>query len=507
MRTLKYILSAVSLLLLLAGTALSQTIHTWYYGPSATMTTNFTGPLAAYVHPDSCLGNVTGLSYVLLDARTAPVFRSNAPANIKATYDSLTNRTSLMRSKVFQIRGLSNNLVSEIHINLFDDRNGLAPADTCKCDHIVRTGVRGVWACATNERQSGRYIGFVWLGETAAIDIIANSPGGYWAWYETVIHEFSHTQFATEYDSSGVSIQNKWGHNGITISYGGDEGHWGSELQADQQSPLDEGLATFWGLEKNRVGRDSLVAWLNDTTARLILGSHSFLTGIPEMWNSPHRVLYTGTIPANRTITPPGWNPIRLVSPHIQTGAGYQLRAFKWLDVPGKYCFYNEQMFQAYALMFYEQSAVDPVKSFDMMLNAAKKLTPPNNRLRYPAAFANALANELETYARSAEGRTAQSRNTLVSSMLAYALYDIVTHFGMSEDDMKREFRINMETYKPIPKPKAYDEYWADRAALEKRLCPFLGGSDCNRGTGPINIIQAAQEARTYFRDARRILR
>ena len=484
-----------------------QNIRMFFYAPDAAINSNFTGATAAYINADRCSGDSTGYSYVLLDATTAPIFRTMAPPGIRQTYDSLTTASSLMRTRILQISGLSNGLVNDIEMHLFDDRTGLIASDSCKCDNLFGA-TRGLWACASNfKRSDGRYLGYVYFGELAANHIINNFDGGWWAWNETVIHEFSHTQFAAEYNSAGTRIANKWGRNGISISYGGDAGHWGEELQADQQSPLDEGLATFWGMESNRVGRDSLVSWLNQTDERMILGSHSFLTGTPAMWDAPHNVIWSGTIPANRTVTPPGWNPIRLVSPHIQTGAGYELREYKWLDVPGKYVFYNEKMFQAFAMLFHENAMVQKDSAFAMMLRSAKKMTPPNNRLRYPALLANALANELEAYAGTAAGRADETNNALVSSMFVYALFDIVTHFGMSESDLRREFTINMATYVPVPKPQAFDNYWAHRAALKQRVCPFLGGSSCSSGAGTIDIVRAVQEAKTYFSDSSRILR
>jgi hypothetical protein len=484
----------------------AQNIRIFFYGPSAAMTTNFTGATAGYVHADSCGPNPSGYSYVLLDAQTAPVFRAMAPTTmIRQTYDSLTNANSILRRRLMQIRGLSNGVVNDIEIYLFDDRTGLAPTDTCKCDELMG-GIRGVWPCATNfRRTNGNYLGYLFLGEVSANFISANAPGGWWAWYETVVHEFSHTQFALEYDAAGNPVQNKWGRDGIAISYGGDASHWGSELQADQQSALDEGLATFWGLERNRIGRDSLIVWLNRRSERLHLGSHSFLTGTPQMWNAPHAVVFSGTIPANRVVTPTNWSPIRLVSPHIQTGAGYELRSYRWLDVPGNYVLYNEQMFQAFALSFFENALPDRSQSFDMMLRAARILTPPNNRLRYPAVFANALANELETYARSAAGRAAQANNNLVSSMFTYALYDIVTHFGMTEADLQRELRVGSGP-SSVPRPMAFDHYWTHRDAVKQRVCQFLGGPNCT-GNGNIDFMRAVSEAKSYFTDAGRILR
>ena len=131
-----------------------------------------------------------------------------AGTNIRKTYDSLTTPASKMRTRLMQIRGLSNSVVNDIEIHLFDDRTGLAATDTCKCDFIVNPPGRGVWACASNfKRTNGQYLGYVYLGELAATDIISNFPGGWWAWNETVVHEFSHTQFATEYNAAGQPVR------------------------------------------------------------------------------------------------------------------------------------------------------------------------------------------------------------------------------------------------------------------------------------------------------------
>ncbi len=59
-------------------------------------------------------------------------------------------------------------------------------------------------------------------------------------------------------------------------------------------------------------------------------------------------------------------------------------------------------------------------------------------------------------YARTSIGQQEQANATLVSSMFAYALFDIITHFGMSDADLQREFLINSATYIPhTPKPLA----------------------------------------------------
>jgi hypothetical protein len=510
---MKKLITKIVLLVLLAMVTgmtrlYAQQIIVYFHAPTATLTTNFTGATAPYIQPTNCAnGSNYGFSHVVLDNQTAPIFRTlMTGTKIRQTYDSLMDANSVLRRRLMQIRGLSNNLVNTIDINLFDDRAGIPAGGPCQCPATL-SGKNAVWPCASNYRHAGVYTGFAFLGELAANHIINKADGGgWWEWYETVVHEFSHTQFATEYDASGNSVANKWGQFGLSISYGGDKGHWGNELQADPQSALDEGLATFWGLDRNAAGRTNLINWLNDNTPRLALGSHSFLTGIPLMWDQPHTVLVNAEVPANRVITLASGGTITLVSPSIQTGARYELRSYRWLDVPGKFVFYNEQMFQAFALSFFENALPSRTQAFNMMLDAAKAMTPPNNRLRYPAHMANGLANGLEAFARTPEGRAAETSHTLVSSMFAYALMDIVTHFGMSEADLRREFTINMSTYNSTTQPLAFNAYWAHRAAIKAIACPNLGGADCT-GTGTIDFMRAVRDVKNYCTDSSRILR
>jgi hypothetical protein len=255
---IKTILAGCLLWILNSSDIFAQTtVRIFYFAPTDTIRAHYTGALATYIFADSCNRTPTGYSYVLLDNQTAGIFRRIAPPRIKATYDSLTNTASTLRREIRKVNTLSNGRIQRSEIYLFDDRNGLIASDNCKCDHLYGA-IRGIWPCAGNSRnRSGIYTGDLYLGELAANYIISNFPGGYWAWDETVIHEFSHTQFAREYINDSTAVANKWGPNGVSISYGGDDGHWGQELLADQQLPLDEGLASFWSLDRNTASKDS----------------------------------------------------------------------------------------------------------------------------------------------------------------------------------------------------------------------------------------------------------
>ncbi|MBT1709631.1 hypothetical protein KK062_15415 [Fulvivirgaceae bacterium PWU5] len=485
----------------------AQQIIVYFHGPTAAMTTNFTGATASYIQASNCGATSYGFSHVVLDNQTAPIFRSAfAGLKIVQTYDSLTNASSILRRRLMQLRSMSNGLVDTVEINLYDDRAGIAAPGPCKCRDKIG-GVFGVWPCASSERNHTTrvYKGWVMLGELAANHIMGTSSPDWWAWYKTVVHEFSHTQFALEYDASNRIVRNKWGNNGLAVSYGGDKGHWGDELQADEQSALDEGLATFWGLERHTNGRNHLLNWLNRNDSRLFLGSHSFLTGVPEMWNRPHVMEFTTTIPANREVTPPHRSTITLVNSYIETGARYELRSYRWLDVPGKFVFYNEMMFQAYAWFFFDQGLPSRTEAFDVMMRACQVMTPPNNRLRYPGILATALASELEAYAGTPAGRAAETNHRLVSSMFAYALYDIVTHFDISDAELTQRFSISRSLSTATP-PQALTQYFTHRAAVKQLACPHLGGPNCV-GTGTINFARAVTEVKNYFTDSSRILR
>jgi hypothetical protein len=189
---------------------------------------------------------------------------------------------------------------------------------------------------------------------------------------------------------------------------------------------------------------------------------------------------------------------------------GYQLRAYKWLDVPGDFVFYNELMSEAYFYLYHRYAFASPDTAYSKIHNAVNKLCiSMNQRHRYPAHAANMFANSMEAYARSAAGQRDAANNTLVSSMFAYALYDVLTHFGQSEADLRRGFDINSATYIPYtPKPQAFTQYWAHRDQVRRLACPFLGGNSCNSGaTGNIDIHRAVSAVRDYFKDPSRILR
>lgn len=509
-RTIIYIIGVLLCLTIIYIEGKSQTLEFIYSAPTATMDGAFNNAKGfTRVHNGVTIPIMNGYRYVYVNAGNAAQFRSIASPNMKKTYDSITSMSSALRVKLKKVMQLSGNRVSKITFFLIDDRTGL-PANTdsifCSSPH---NSMAIAWPCAANWRvnvNAGTYRGRVMLGEQAAGLDIAR-PGGFRHWEATIIHEVSHTQMLR--DVAGI---NKWdnranGVDGLAISYGGDEGHWFEELQADPQQPMDEGLGYFWALEHNPPMAQDLMTFLNDKEHRFLLGSRSFLTGIPEMWNAPHTVLCSGLpcvtsdghtigVALNTYITPP-------------TG-GYQLRYYKWLDVPGEFVFYNEQMSEAYFYLFHQYGFASRDTAFNKVFDGVKRLcVNANQRHRYPAHAANMFANSMEAYARSAAGQAEAANNTLVSSMFAYALYDMLEHFGQSEAELRREFDINSATYIPYtPKPLAFTQYWAHRNQVKQIACAHLGGNGCSPGaTGAIDIHRAVTAVRDYFKDPSRILK
>jgi len=396
-----------------------------------------------------------------------------------------------------QILGISGNKVRTLEFLMVDDQTGIPGADPNGV-FCIDSGV--IWPCADNWQDTGSafYTGRVRFGELAALqDVNVPGGGGFARWEATVLHEVSHTQFLS--DTSGV---NKWGKHGIGISYGGDQGHWFEELQADEQQAMDEGLASFWGLSHNPPMATELSDFLNRNDAKYLLGSHSFLTGTREMWNAPHVVEYSG--PASGAQFKNG-HAIALTSTNLQPGSGYELRTYKWLDVPGEYVLYNEMTSESYFYLYHRYAYARPDTAYQKLLAAAHVLSAPNQRLRYPAHVANILANSMEAYARARPA----GDTTLVSSMFALGLYDLLGHFGRTDAGLRREFAVNSATSTPVtPVPRAQAEYLRRRAAVKALVCPYLSGNaTCAENGAAINIHAAVQAMRAYFHDPATILR
>lgn len=487
----------------------AQTVNLFYVGPATTIDSTFGAGNTFGFTRDSAgvqVPAMTGYRGVFITPANVGQFNAIAPPNMRNTYDSITTASSALHVKLQKVLSLAGARLSSLAVLLIDDRMGL-PANATVCTDVIN-GATIAWPCASNWKDSGSntYLARVSLGESAANLDIAKA-GGFRRWEATIIHEFSHTQMLT--DTLGV---NKWdnpaaGVSGIAISYGGDKGHWFTEIQADEQQAMDEGLGYFWALEHNPPMATELDSFLNDNNHKFLLGSRSFLTGTSQMWNAPHTVICSGPLPCVDT-NGNDWNISLNTSITPSTGS-YELRKYKWLDVPGEYVLYNEQMSEAYFYLFHQYGYQQKDTAYNKIFDATRILSiHANQRQRYPAHVANMLANSMEAYARTPAGQQEAANGTLVSSMFAYALYDLLGHFGRTEDGLRREFDINSATYiSHTPKPLAFQQYWSHRDQIKNLVCQHLGGNQClPNSAGNIDIHQAVVALRDYFRAPATIL-
>ena len=509
----------IFLIFIMAHSTFGQTINFIYAAPTANINTAFgAGNTFGFTVKDAHNNDVpvvNGYRFIIVQPSNLATFRANASTGIKKTYDSLTKNTSLVHRKLQKVLTLAQpNKLESINVFMINDVGGL-PNDAGRyfCPS-PRNGSLMAWPCANTwyYTPNSKHYGKVSFGEVAI-----SSHGDFKEWEATLLHEFSHTQMLKNEDTTSANCG--WGNGGcVSIAYGGDSGHWGEELQGDEQSPLDEGLATFWGLEHSPNTAATLEAFLVNNGNRFLLGSHSFLTGTSEMWNAPHNEVFTVTVPernanGDRIISVPPWNPINLVSSYIQTGANYQLRSYKWLDVPGKFMYSNEFMIQGFFNIYYKKAFEKKDTSYNKILTVSRLLAYPSDhqRHRYTVRAAMWLAKEMENYANSTTGRAEGTAGTLVSSIFPLALYDMLAHFGMSDADLRREFAISNYSVSGVPtlaQPLAFESYMLKRAEIKRLLCPFLSNNaDCRQANAPILLNDAVNALVTYCKDSSRILR
>jgi hypothetical protein len=496
--------------------SIGQDLRFFYAAPRATMEATFGANNVLGFFRDSAgvqIPQLNGYRYKRIVARNRTAFRNIAPPNIKKTYDSLITSTSTLRRKSNRVLSISKGKINHVEVFMIDDRTFLPGGENWFfCATPTDSGLIA-WPCAYNDSLN-RYSNFgnISFGERAA-----RSESSFRAWESTLLHGFSHTQLLKRESNTNC----KWGNNCVAIAYGGDDGHWFTELQADQQSPLDEGFGNFWALEHEPSLKNYTDSFLADSSYRFILGSHSFLTGVPQMWNAPHYVFGNATVPprdadGNRNISiinNGNTLDINLVGEHIQTGASYQVRKYKWLDVPGDFVFYNEIMFQAMMYIYHEKAFASKDTSMTKILKVGNYLSPlsDHQRHRYPINVAMKLAKLMEEYASTPVGRREETNNTLVSSLFPIALYDMLTHFGQTDTEFQRELEVanyQVEGITNFGQPRAKAEYLAKRAEIKRLLCPFLSAnSECRQANAPIKMDLAISALLTYCRDSSRILR
>ena len=448
-----------------AAQTATQTLRIVFAAPSGVISTNF-GAAAGATSFGPAESLPAGYSFVVVTAANEAVFRRVAPPVLLRTYELLQPGTPL-RNQIDQVLRISQGNVDVDYI-LVDDRNGIGSNATIFAPQRVNNRTY-VWPAAYVTRPGGpgaRYQGRIGLGEVVGTNIVNTWRGFGLAWEGTLLHECLHTQIVG--DDSGAG-KTKWASIGIT--YGRDNTHYTDELLGDQPIPFEEGLGTFYGnLRNTPEGMNGLVYFFNRTDERYTVEIQSVLAGSRLLNAAPHS---NGTAPN-----------------------GTPVLAYRWRDVPGFYLLFCESTSTAFHAFFHRHVNNDPAQALNMINASASSMWAWRNRLqRYPTYAVNRLALQLEDFAATPQGAAARSAGTLTSSMFPFALLDILTHFGMTDD----EYRLECERNNPDRTPLAFTEYWRHRQALRQRVRPYLEGPT-------INIERAVAEAHSYFQQANTIL-
>ena len=437
-----------------------------------------------------------GFDKVLITPANVAVFKRIGSPNLVAIFSSLNNAASPLRLSANRLTAISNTVVTNIDFNLVNDAQGLQPgvaeANQFFCRQYSNSRrIFFAWPCAINDGPDGK----VWFGETSAARNDFES---------VVIHEISHTQTLT--DASGANSRYGAGSDNVRIAYGGDDGHYKNELQGDQQAPMDEAFGNFWG-GVHDINQRNLTVGTFTGNRDFLLGSHSSLTGTAEIWNAPHTVLVNSVVPAIQAgqafpALRSGGYELTLINKGLTPGSSrYEARLYRFCDIPGKYLFNSEMLTELYLYMFHKYAFQVQDSSLDAITTFAKYYASPskNQRHRYPFSMAMFLAAEMEAY------RTVNSANPgekFVSSIFPLALYDLLTHFEMTDDALARQLEVatyNIDGLTPIVKSKASQKYFSVRSALRTSLLKTLyNNKDCKSAAAKLELESAAAALKAY---------
>ena len=448
--------------------AWAQTLTFVFVGPAATLSANF---------PEADVKGGYGDGYrgVIITPANLATFRKLAGDKMKATFDALQPGTPL-RAKVDRMMKLSHSLVLDVQVHLVDDRTGINAADTIYVPKLNdATKLTYVWPAAWNTPVAGPpkgHQGTIGIGETTAA-LHEKSMGSWAGWESVVLHETLHTQF--------VGQKTKWG--AITATYGMDYAHQFSEILGAQDLTFEEGLGTFYGYTHyHPQGLGATNDFFGRTDDRYLTEDAS----IPASWIDLRKV-------ASSTEQRPIPQRVKDRQPDRTTYTRYK---FKWMNVPGKYLLFNEWTSCAFHVYFWRYANNDPDQAFRMIDENSGWMWGELKR-RYPAWAANNLALQLEKFAATPEGQAKKTAGTLTSSMFPIALLDLITHFGMTDDELQTEFKRQQAVW--VGPSKALTEYWNHRAAIKQLV-------DADLKASPMRFEQAVKAVNTYFQKPNTIL-
>jgi hypothetical protein len=446
-------------LALAAGPARGQSVDFIYVAPTATINTTFPGATAQVLAP--------GYSGVVVTAANQAAMLAAAPPTLRRTFNVLQPGQAFRAriDRVLRINGGRTDLL----VLLSDDRTGLTGAGIFATSSIG--GRTAVWPAASVAPAGGnRFRGVMRLGELAGAQF-AGGGSGWTRWESVILHETLHTQFVGE--------KTRWGS--ISVVYGGDGGHYTSEIAGEQENPFEEGLGTFFGMSHDDpAGMNNLSAFLARDDARYLIESRSVLAGTSEIWNAPHREEAHALS--------------ELANPADRTGS-YVWRYYRWRDVPGWYLLFSESTSMALHGYFWKHVNGNRDQALPM-IEASASAMAFDRRKRFPTYAVNRLALQLEAFAATPDGRAARTAGRLTSSMYPFALLDLITHFGMTDAQYRQDYDRNH----PDRQPLAYAAYFASHRARVRQIAqPFISGN-------PIRFDEAAAAIHQYMQTAPTLL-
>lgn len=408
---------------------------------------------------------------VPITAANVARFRAVAPPLLVRTFDSLQAGTRLRRL-VDTLQAVVGHGRVDIRYLLVNDSAGFPTGQNgiffARRQAAAAAGTTFVWPFATVDSVAGgRYAGLVRLGVHEIPNFVSHEGG--WGGWETVIaHESHHTLW--------VGAPTKWGSMRITY---GDGSHTRSELLGDEPVPFDEGIATFYGeMHHAPFGFDSLTApFFARGNERYELESWSVLAGSLGNMTLPRTVLFDTTMAG---------------------GGRYVLWGYKWRDVPANFLLFNENTSTGVFHFFQRNACSNPAAALRLVMQADSSMWQDQTK-RYLYYAANQLALAQEALAAQPTSAAATACGTLTSSMLPYALLDIVTHFGMTDQELRAEIARH-----PVARAsRASTEYLTHRAAILHAAFANLVG---DISASPIQIQGAVQHAVEYLRQPATLL-
>jgi hypothetical protein len=239
---------------------------------------------------------------------------------------------------------------------------------------------------------------------------------------------------------------------------------------------MEEGLGNFYGLLDNPAwAQRQVVEFFRDPSERYWLDSRSLLSGRPEVWDAPHVETINN-------------DPKRFPKLLEKKTGTYIYRQYKWADVPGFYVLFNETSSTAFHYFFWKHAVGNRDTALAMIRRSEVPMTR-NVRNKFLAFSVNRLALDLEDLASRPDGQALRKDGKLTSSLYPYALLDLITHFGMTEEKYKQELtKVN-----PDRQPRAFKEYWGRRDAIRQLVT-------ANLSANPIQIEEAAKAIHDYCR-------